>query len=78
MAGLFNKSKSLALFHSIEGVDKLISIENRDEPVHCTCSVSWPWHDIFSENAPGILNSLQYGILIRGVHGTRLTERRLN
>jgi hypothetical protein len=78
VAGLFNKSKSPALFHSIEGVDKLISIEDRDEPVHCTRSVPWPWRDVFSENAPGILNSLQYGVLIRGVHGTRLTERRLN
>ena len=31
---LFHKAKSPALFHSIESVDNLISIEDRDEPVH--------------------------------------------
>jgi hypothetical protein len=75
---LFHKAKGSAPFHSIESVDKLISIEDRDEPVHRTRSVSWAWRDVFPEDAPGILHSLQYGVLIRGVHGTRLTERGLN
>jgi hypothetical protein len=69
---LFHKAKSSAPFHPIESVDKIIFIEDRDEPVHCTRSVSWAWRDIFSEDAPGILHSLQYGVLIRGIHGTRL------
>src|SRR5215204_1683694 len=38
-------------------------------------SISWPWRVVFSEDAPGILDSLQYNLLIRVVHGTRLTER---
>jgi hypothetical protein len=69
---LFHKANSPALFHSIESVDKLISIEDRDEPVHRLRSVSWAGHDVFSEDAPGILHSLQCGVLIRGGHGTRL------
>ena len=56
-------------------MDNLISIEDCDEPVHCTRRVSWAWRNVFSENAPGILNSMQYRVLIRGVHGTRLTEQ---
>ena len=72
---LFHKAKGPAPFHSIESVDKFISIEDRDEPVHCMRSVSRPWRVVFSEDAPGILDSLQYSLLIRVVHGTRLTER---
>jgi hypothetical protein len=65
---LFHKANSPALFHSIESVDKLISIEDRDEPVHCTRSVSWAGRNVFSEDAPGIFDGLQYVVLIRGVH----------
>jgi hypothetical protein len=36
---LFHKSKGPAPFHSIESVDDLISIEDRDEPVHRMRSV---------------------------------------
>jgi hypothetical protein len=72
---LFHKAKSPALFHSIESVDNLISIEDRDEPVHRTRGVAWAWPDVFSEDAPGILHRSQYGLLISVVHGTRLTER---
>ena len=36
---LFHKAKGAAPFHSIEGVDDLISIEDPDEPVHCMRSV---------------------------------------
>jgi hypothetical protein len=75
---LFHKAKGAAPFHSIESVDDLISIEDRDEPVHCKRSVKWAWRVVFSEDAPGILDSLQYSLLIRVVHGTRLTERGLN
>jgi hypothetical protein len=69
---LFHKAKSPALFRSIESVDKFISIEDRDEPVHRLRSVSWTGHDVFSEDAPGIFDGLQYGVLICGGHGTRL------
>ena len=72
---LFHKAKGAAPFHSIEGVDDLISIEDPDEPVHCMRSVSRAWRVVFSKDAPGILQSLQYSLLIRVVHGTRLTER---
>jgi len=75
---LFHKTNSSALFHPVESVDKLISIEDRDESVHCTGSVLRAWDYIFSEDASGILHSLQYRVLIRGVHGTHLTERGLN
>ena len=66
---------SPAPFHSIESVDNLISIEDRDEPVHRTRGVAWAWPDVFSEDAPGILHRSQYSLLISVVHGTRLTER---
>jgi hypothetical protein len=36
---LFHKAKGPASFHSIKGMDNLISIEDRDEPVHCTRGV---------------------------------------
>jgi hypothetical protein len=72
---LFHKAKGAAPFHSIESVDDLISIEDRDEPVHCLRGVPWAWRVVFSEDAPSILDSLQYCLLIRVVHGTRLTER---
>ena len=72
-APLFHKAKDSAPVHSIESVDNLISIEDGDEPVHCTRGVMWAWRDVFSEDAPGILHSSQYRVLIRGVHGTRLT-----
>ena len=75
---LFHKAKGPAPFHSIESVDKLISIEDRDEPVHCISRVSRAWRVVFSEDAPGIFDRLQYSLLIRVVHGARLTERRLN
>ena len=65
---LFHKANSPALFHSIESVDNLISVEDRDEPVHCTRSVSWAGRNVFSEDAPGIFDGLQYVVLIRGVH----------
>jgi hypothetical protein len=38
---LFHKAKGPAPFHSIESVDNLISIEDRDEPVHSLRGVSW-------------------------------------
>ena len=69
---LFHKAKSPALFHPIESVDKFISIEDRNEAVHCTRSISWARSDVFSEYAPGIFDGLQYGILIRSVHGAHL------
>ena len=75
---LFHKAKGAAPFHSIESVDDLISIEYRDEPVHCTRGVSWAWRDVFSEDAPGVLHSSQDRLLIRVVHGTRLTKRGFN
>jgi hypothetical protein len=75
---LFHKAKGAAPFHSIESKDNLISIEDGDEPVHCTCSVVWTWRDVFSEDAPGVLHSSQYRVLIRVIHGTRLTERSHN
>jgi hypothetical protein len=74
----FHKAKVPALSHSIDGVDKLVSFENGYQPVHCQRGVSQAWRVVFSEDAPGILESLQYSLLIRVVHGTRLTERRLN
>jgi hypothetical protein len=37
------------------------------------CTVMWAWRDVFSEDAPGIFHSSQYRVLIRVVHGTRLT-----
>ena len=74
MRASFHKANSPALFHSVESLDNFISIEDCDEPVHCTRRVAWAWRNVFSENAPGILNSMQYRVLIRGVHGTRLTE----
>ena len=77
-APLFHKAKDSAPVHSIESVDNLISIEDGDEPVHCTRGVSWTWRDVFSEDAPGILHSSQDRVLIRVGHGTRLTERGLN
>lgn len=69
---LFHKAKGPAPSHSIESVDNLISIEDRDEPVHCMRGVSWAWRDVFSEDAPSILHSSQYSLLIRVVHGARL------
>jgi hypothetical protein len=69
---LFHNSKGPAPFHSI---DNLISIEDRDKPVHCTRGVPWAWRDVFSEDAPGILHRSQYSLLISVVHGTHLTER---
>jgi hypothetical protein len=77
-AGLFHKAKGSAPFHSIEGKDNLISTEDGDEPVHCTRGVMRAGRDVFSEDAPGILHSSQYRVLIRVVHGMRLTERGLN
>ena len=72
---LFHKAKSPAPFHSIESVDNLIPIEDRDKPVHRTRGVPWAsWRDVFSEDAPGILHRSQYSLLISVVHGTRLTE----
>jgi len=73
-ASLFHKAKDSAPVHSIESVDNLISIEDRDEPVHCPGGVPWAWRDVFSEDAPGILHCSQYSLLISVVHGTRLTE----
>jgi len=35
-------------------------------------SVARSWCDVFSKDAPGILSCLQYGVLIRSVHGARL------
>jgi hypothetical protein len=75
---LFHKAKGAAPFHSIESVDDLISIEDRDEPVHCTRGVMWAWGDVFSEDAPGVLHSSQDRLLIRVVHRTRLTKRGFN
>ncbi|MCK1518080.1 hypothetical protein IVB22_37485 [Bradyrhizobium sp. 190] len=49
-------------------MDNLIFIEYGDEPVHCTRGIMWAWRDIFSEDAPGIFHTLQYRVLIRGVH----------
>jgi hypothetical protein len=72
-APLFHKAKDSAPVHSIESKDNFTSIEDGDEPVHCTRGVMWAWRDVFSEDAPGILHSSQYRVLIRGVHGTRLT-----
>jgi hypothetical protein len=69
----FHKAKDSAPAHSIESKDNLVSIEDGDEPVHCTRGVMWAWRDVFSEDAPGILHSSQYRVLIRGVHDTRLT-----
>ena len=63
---------SPAPFHSIESVDNLISIEDRDEPVHCLRGVKWTWRVVISEDAPGILHRSQYSLLIRVVHGARL------
>jgi hypothetical protein len=51
-------------------LDNLISIDDGDEPVHCMRSVSRAWRVVFSEDAPGILDSLQYSLLISVVHGT--------
>jgi hypothetical protein len=75
---LFHRAKAPAPFHSIESVDNLIFIEDRDEPVHCQRGVPWAWRVVFSEDAPGILHSSQYSRLIRVVHGARLTKRGLN
>ena len=36
------------------------------------CERPRAWRVVFSEDAPGILDSLQYSLLIRVVHGTRL------
>jgi hypothetical protein len=59
---LFHKAKSPSPFHSIDSVDNLISIEDRDEPVHCPGGVPWAWRDVFSEDAPGILHRSQYSL----------------
>ena len=71
-APLFHKAKDSAPVHSIESKDNLVSIEDGDEPVHCTRGVMWAWRDVFSEDALGNLHSSQYRVLIRVVHGTRL------
>jgi len=51
-------------------VDNLISIEDGDEPVHCTRGIMRAWRAVFCEDAPGIHHSSQYRVLIRGVHRT--------
>jgi hypothetical protein len=61
-----HKAKVSAPFHSIESVDNLISVEDGYQPVQCECGVPWAWHVVFCEDAPGILDSLQYSVLIRG------------
>ena len=63
---LFHKAKGPAPFHSIEGVDKFVSIEDRDEPVHCLRGVKWTRRVVISEDAPGILHRSQYSLLIAG------------
>jgi hypothetical protein len=65
-APLFHKAKDSAPVHSIESVDNLISVEDGYQPVQCECGVPWAWHVVFCEDAPGILDSLQYSVLIRG------------
>ena len=54
-------------------MDNLISIDDGDEPVHCTRGVMCAGRDVISEDAPGIFHSSQYRVLVRVVHGTRLT-----
>jgi hypothetical protein len=41
--------------------------------VQCERGIPWVWRFIFSKDVPIILHSLQHGVLIRGVHCTRLT-----
>ena len=67
-APLFHKTKESTPLHSIESMDNLISIEDGDEPVHCTRGVMWAGRDVISEDAPGIFHSSQYRVLIRVVH----------
>jgi hypothetical protein len=69
---LFHEAKGPASFHSIKGMDNLISIEDRDEPVHRSRSVARAECNVFPKDAPGILHSSQDRLLIRVVHGTRL------
>ena len=71
---LFHKAKSPAPFHSIKSVDHLISIENSYQPVHRSRGVARAECNVFSKDAPGILDGRQYDVLIRGVHGTCLTK----
>jgi hypothetical protein len=47
-------------------VDKFVSIEDRDEPVHCLRGVKWTRRVVISEDAPGILHRSQYSLLIAG------------
>jgi hypothetical protein len=76
-AASFHKPNCAAALHPIHGVDNFVSTENGNKPVHRSCGVVRAGCDVFPEDAPGILHSLQYDVLIWGVHATRLTERGL-
>ena len=71
--GSFHEPKGPAPFHSIESVDNLVSIENGYQPVHRARSVALAECNVFPKDAPGVLDGRQYDVLIRGVHGARLS-----
>ena len=50
-----------------------MSIEDGDEPVHCTRGIIAGLARCILEDAPRILHSSRYRVLIRVVHGTRIT-----
>ena len=72
-AGLYSTSRRVRRLF-IRSRAWTTSALSRTAMSRCTVWVAsrGPWRVVFSEDAPGILESSQYSLLIRVVHGTRL------
>jgi hypothetical protein len=68
---LFHQSTGSAPLHPTDRVNELISIEDDEKPFQGAHLVARTRRDVFPEDAPGILDSPQYGVLVRLGHWSR-------